>query len=455
MLNRLQSIWQTWRNRFQALYLTDRFFGGVAVIVVLSVISYALPWMIVVPILLLAAGLAALCFDFYRLFLGDLRVSAERRLPRVLSLGDEMSVKIRLGNLSTIPLQLTVVDEAPVQLQFRKLEIPLRLAPGKRNEVSYVIRPTERGTHFFGDLNIFVRTALGLVERRLSFPQPAELPVYPSIVQMKQFAKMAFSVSVPSPGMRKLRRLGKSYEFDQIKNYVRGDDYRSINWKATGRRNELMVNQYEDERAQQVYCVIDKSRTMHMPFKGLSLLDHAINATLALSNVVLRKHDRAGLITYSDKIGTVLRADGKSTQLEKIIKALYREQSRETESDPDLLYYAGRKFISGRSLLLLFSNFESNYALDRALPVLRRLHANHLLVVILFINTEIEDYLEESVSGINGIYRQSTARYFLHEKKMLAQRLRQYGIQVVLTRPEDLTAGTIDKYLELKSRGMI
>ena len=99
-----------------------------------------------------------------------------------------------------------------------------------------------------------------------------------------------------------MRRIGHSYEFEQIKNYVRGDDYRSINWKATSRRGHLMVNQYEDERAQQVYNIIDKSRSMKMPFNGMSLLDYAINTSLVISNVALQKHDRAGLMTFSDKM---------------------------------------------------------------------------------------------------------------------------------------------------------
>ncbi|MEL6273710.1 MAG: DUF58 domain-containing protein, partial [Bacteroidota bacterium] len=156
-----------------------------------------------------------------------------------------------------------------------------------------------------------------------------------------------------------------------------------------------------------------------------------------------------------DKVGTVLRADSKSTQLQAILQALYREKERETENNPELLYYATRKFISGRSLLLLFSNYESEYALDRALPMLRRIHANHLLVVILFENTEIRESSEERANNIGEIYHQSTARYFIYEKQMLAQRLRQYGIQVILTKPEELTVNAINKYLELKKRGMI
>ncbi|MEZ5054237.1 MAG: DUF58 domain-containing protein [Chitinophagales bacterium] len=102
-----------------------------------------------------------------------------------------------------------------------------------------------------------------------------------------------------------MRKIGHSYEFEQIKNYTSGDDIRSINWKATGRRNQLMINQYGDEKSQQIYSILDKSRAMNMPFNGLSLLDYAINTTLVISNTALHKDDKAGLLTFNEKWATL------------------------------------------------------------------------------------------------------------------------------------------------------
>ncbi|MEZ4983499.1 MAG: DUF58 domain-containing protein [Saprospiraceae bacterium] len=272
---------------------------------------------------------------------------------------------------------------------------------------------------------------------------------------MKQFEMKAFErISAPG-GLKQMRRIGHSYEFDQIKNYVLGDDYRSINWKATGRRGHLMVNQYEDERAQQIYCIIDKSRVMRMPFDGLTLMDHAINTSLVLSNIALKKHDRAGLLTFSDKLGSILKADNKPQQLNQILQTLYKEQDRHTEANYELLYYFSRKLVTGRSLMVLLTNFESMSALDRVLPVLRHVNAFHLLVVVFFENTAIRDFAHQPAATIEGIYQQTMARKFLAEKQAMVQKLRQYGIQAVLTRPEELSMNTINKYLELKSRGLI
>ncbi|MEL6719498.1 MAG: DUF58 domain-containing protein, partial [Bacteroidota bacterium] len=367
----------------------------------------------------------------------------------------ENSIHIELNNLSNQAFQAKIVDELPIQFQIRDFEEKLELPIEEPQRITYELRPLERGVYAFGKINIYLSTSWNLVERRIQLEQEEEVPVYPSIIQMKQMELQAFDRIAHHQGIKKLRRIGHSYEFDHIKNYVRGDDYRSLNWKASSRRGDLMVNKYEDERSQQVYSIIDKSRNMRMPFNGLSLMDYAINSTLALSNIILKKHDRAGLLSFSDKMGTVLKADSRKEQLNKILLALYKEKERQVESNYELLYYATRKLVSGRSLLMLYTNFESMYALDRVLPILRKINKIHLLVVVFFENTEIKDFSQKSVETLEDIYHQTIAQKFVNEKRTIVQKLQQYGIQAVLTRPEDLSIQTVNKYLELKSRGLI
>jgi uncharacterized protein (DUF58 family) len=194
---------------------------------------------------------------------------------------------------------------------------------------------------------------------------------------------------------------------------------------------------------------------MRLPFHGLSLMDYAINTSLVMSNIALQKYDKAGLITFSDKLGTTLKADSTSGQLNKILTALYNERERPLEANFELLYYASRKLVSGRSLFLLFTNFESAFALDRVLPILRRINKLHLLVVIIFENTEIREFADRRPEDLAGIYQQVTARQFLSEKQQMVEKLQQYGIQAILTAPEDLSVNAINKYLELKARGLI
>jgi uncharacterized protein (DUF58 family) len=370
-------------------------------------------------------------------------------------LGDPNTVAINLENKSSLNLHASITDELPVQFQIRNFTISQWLAPGEKYKLAHKLTPSSRGIYQFGHINVFITTRLGMAERRLKEGVEEEVRVYPSIVQMKRFELRATRQIAHETGVKKIRRLGHSYEFEQIKNYVPGDDYRSVNWKASGRRGTVMVNQYEDERSQQIYCLIDKSRVMRMPFEGLSLMDYAINTSLAISNIVLKKQDKAGLITFSDVIGATIKAERKAGQLNTILEALYKEKERKGEANYELMYEAMSRLSTVRSLLLLFTNFESPYALERALPTLRRLNRQHLLVVVFFENTEIRKLAGEPVQKTIDIFRQTVARQFLLDKREMVYKLRQYGIQAVLTRPQDLTLNTINKYLELKSRGLI
>ncbi|HFA47934.1 MAG TPA: DUF58 domain-containing protein [Bacteroidetes bacterium] len=437
------------------LYLTNRFFGLFGGVAFFFVLAYIVPvWFpVALTFFMLAAALSLA--DILLLFQKNISLEAERKLPKLLSLGDANRIYLEIKNNAPRPLDLSIIDELPVQFQQRDFKMEIKLGAGQEKTISYELTPVVRGEYSFGLVNIFASTKFNLAQRRFRLAAQMPVPVYPSVLQMKEYEMLAFNRQTPQDGLRKIRRIGHSYEFDQIKNYVRGDDYRSVNWKATGRFSKLMVNQYEDERSQQVYCLIDKSRAMKMPFNGLGLMDYAINTSLAISNIVLKKHDKAGLITFSDKIGATIKADRRAGQLNKILHALYKEKERPLEANYELLYHIARKLINGRSLILLFTNFESMYALDRVLPLLRRINKFHLLVVVFFKNTEIQNFVKKEAQTVQDIYTNTIAQKFLSEKRAMAQKLKQHGIQTILTRPEDLSMNTINKYLELKSRGMI
>ncbi|MDX2134107.1 MAG: DUF58 domain-containing protein [Saprospiraceae bacterium] len=436
-------------------FLTNRFFWTFGALAALFALAYPFPLLLPAAKAAFVLALALTLADVALLYAEKPLIGAWRQTPAAWSLSDPNPVNIHLEHNGAQPFNLQVYDDLPFQFQEREHFTTLALRPGERRTLERTLVPLTRGEYRFGNLNMFVSTQIGLVQRRLRIPQEQTIAVYPSIVQMKRYELRAMQHIAHETGIKKMRRIGHSYEFEQIKNYVQGDDYRSINWKASGRRGTLMVNQYEDERSQQVYVVIDKSRTMKMPFAGLSLMDYAINTGLAISNIILKKQDKAGLLTFSDVIGATLKSERSGGQLNRILEALYREKERPVEANFELLYQAVRRLIGMRSLLLLFTNFESRYALERALPVLRRLNRQHLLVVIFFENTEIRRLAQEEVNQVADVYRQTIARQFLHDKKEMVYMLRQYGIQSVLTRPEDLTLNTINKYLELKSRGLI
>lgn len=441
---------------YRNLYVTNRFFILFGIVVVLFAFGFGFSVLFYVAQGALALAAAVVLVDVMLLFNGRAIVIAKRTLPRLLSLGSENQIRLQVYNHYNLPLRLTVIDELPFQLQQRDFSMSFRIGAGEKKQLNYIVRPLMRGEYGFGRINIYSRSRLGLVERRVSEAAAAVVPVYPSLIQMKKFELKAFArISQQNFGIKKIRRIGHSYEFEQIKNYVRGDDYRSINWKATSRKGDLMVNQYEDEKAQQIYSVIDKSRAMRMPFDGLSLLDHSINASLVISNIALLKQDKAGLLTFAEKIDSTVKAERGRGQLKVLMESLYKQKESVLEANYELLYYAVRNMIKGRSLLFLYTNFESYYSMERVLPILRKINNLHLLVVVIFENNEVSDYSMSETKTVEDIYFQTIAQKFVSEKRHMVNELRQYGIQAILTRPEDLSLNSVNKYLELKSRGMI
>lgn len=437
------------------VFLTDRFFFAAGGLTLGMMLSFGFPFLFPIVISgLLIFGILCMV-DVILLFNGGVAVSCQRETAPVLSLGDDNPVVIRFANLSRMNVSLEVIDELPQQFQIRDFSFRVDLAPAARHEHKYFLRPVVRGEYKFGNIQVYLKSVLGIIRRRISARQDIVVPVYPSIIQMKKYELKTVARTATEYGVKKVRRVGHSYEFEHIKPYQRGDDYRSVNWKATGRRAQLMVNQYEDERSQQVYCIIDKSRVMHMPFNGLSLLDYAVNASLVISNIVLGKQDKAGLITFADKPHTLLKANRNKVQLKRVLEALYREEEASVEANYEALYMAVRKVVSSRSLLFLYTNFESTYALQRVLPQLRKLNNQHLLVVVFFENTEIIPTSSAEIANLEDMYTQITAEHYALTKIQLAQQLKQFGILTMLTKPENLTVNTINRYLELKSRGMI
>ena len=382
-------------------------------------------------------------------------VFARRIAPERLSNGDENEISIYIESFYSFATDIEIIDEIPHQFQKRDVLFKTELTSRQHKLLNYLLRPTKRGEYEFGMVRVYVQSPLRFVSRRFNFDQAEILPVYPSFLQMRKYELMAISNRLNEIGIKKIRRLGQSMEFEQIKNYVAGDDYRTVNWKASARQGNLMVNTFTEEKSQHVYCIIDKSRSMKMPFDGLSLLDYSINASLVLSSVALLKEDKAGLITMSDKKGAVIPAEKRPTQLNKIMEVLYREKTRYLETNMELLYTTIRSTLKQRSLIVMFTNFESASALERQLPFLKRIAKFHLLVMVFFENTELKELSEQPAVNVEGIYIKTIAEKFVYEKKLIVRELARHGIQSILTVPQNVTINTINRYLEIKAKQKI
>ncbi|MFD2697750.1 DUF58 domain-containing protein [Mesonia sediminis] len=386
---------------------------------------------------------------------GHNSIEAKRLLSDKLSNGDINKVQIKIKSLYSFKINISVIDEIPFQFQKRDFYEQVEIGPKEHIFLNYSLLPTQRGVYKFGAINIFVVSPIGLIKKRFRFAQNQTVKVYPSIQQMKKYDFIALQSKYAHLGLKKIRRIGHTLEFEQIKEYVIGDDIRSINWKATAKQDQIMVNQYQDEKSQPVYCVIDTSRVMKMPFSGLQLLDYAINSSLALSNIALKKKDKVGLITYEDKIKVNLPAKNTKQQLQQILERLYGINTNFRDSDISALYAHISRKINQRSLLLMYTNFEHISALERQLPYLKALNKKHVLVVIFFNNSELHKFQKIRALNLGEIYEQTIAAQFIQEKKQMQIELTKHGIQCILTNPQNLSINTINKYLEIKAKHLL
>jgi uncharacterized protein (DUF58 family) len=439
----------------KTFYLTSNFFIYIWGIVFLFVLGYFFKEFFFLAQAAFYIFLILTLIDAVILFRDKKGMFALRETPIRLSNGDDNEIKIYIENIFKFKVNVNIIDEIPFQFQVRNFQYNSVLLPGENKIISYNLKPVKRGEYNFGNINLFVSSPLKMVLRKFQFSGDKIIPVYPSYIQMRKYELFAISNRLSNVGIKRIRRIGHSTEFEQIKEYVIGDDYRTVNWKATARKNELMVNNYQDEKSQQIYNVIDMGRTMKMPFNGMSLLDYAINTSLVISNIALHKEDKAGVVTFSNKIGNILPAENRSIQMHKILELLYKQNTDFLESDFESLCTILLSKITHRSLILLYTNFETIDALKRQLHFLRRLAASHLVVVIFFENTELKSLLEKEPESTEEIYVKTIGEKFAFEKRQVVKELNRYKIHSILTPPEKLSVNTINKYLELKARSLI
>ncbi len=397
----------------------------------------------------------AIMIDLFLLYNTKSAFEAKRKMAKRFSNGDQNKIIVSIKNNYNIDISIRLIDEIPIQFQIRDFEHNRAVKAREKFDIEYSLRPVQRGEYIFGKIHIFVKNIIGLIERHLIFEDNETVAVYPSFHKLKQIEMLSFAEMKNLLGLKKVRHIGYNKEFEQVKEYVIGNEIKHINWKATARKNKLMVNQFQDEKSQHVYCLIDMGRTMKMPFNEMSLLDYSINASLALSQIILKNNDESGLITYDRSIRSIVPASKRGGQLNKMLEILYAQKPTFEESTLENVYAYIQSKIRQRSLLILFTNFESIYSLKRNLPLLKKLSRSHLILLVSYKNTEIENLSKVETKNIEEVYLQTIAENFIYEKRVFLKELRKYGIFSLFAAPEDVSIKTINKYLEIKAQGLL
>jgi len=387
-----------------------------------------------------------------RLSLHVQRVQVERLLDRKLSIGSDNRVRLRVANLSRWSVHLQVRDDPPPGFHTPNRTVQRALLPYEEAVLAYSTVPRRRGRFLFGDLHLRGRSFLGLSLWQKRFPASREVDVYPDIRSVARLDLLLRARRLEDMGFRRVRARGAGTEFESLREYVRDDDYRRIDWKATARRGHPFTRQYEEERSRTIMLLIDAGRMMSAEVEGLSKLDHAVNAALMLAYVALRRDDAVGLIVFADTVRAVVPPRKGKEHLQRLLDALYNVQPTLTEPNYRAAMYHLHDRARKRSLAVLFTDLVDEQASRRLIAHVAAAYPRHLPLLVTMSDPDLVHAAEARPETREELFERAVASSVLADRERALATLRVKGAVVLEAAAAELSVALVNRYLELKER---
>jgi len=386
---------------------------------------------------------------------GPSGLSVERQMLRSGSLGGTHDVKLCLDNRSSRVKLIDICDDLPPGLSAEPEVMSAVLIPGKRIELGYTIRPLRRGSFRFESVFVKLKSFGGLWQRQVKRECPGELLVYPDMKQLAEYSLLARTNRLSLIGVRKTRKAGQDNNFERLRDYTKDDNYKHIDWRSTARRNKLTVKQFQTDQSQRIVFMLDCGRLMTNEYRGLSLLDYALNSILMLSYVALHQGDSVGLLCFSDKIESYVPVNGGKAQMNRLLHAGFDRfpSLRQTNYDDAFLYFS--RNCRKRSLVVLVTSVIDDVSAAQITGYLSTLRGKHLPLLALLRDRAVFDYADNPSLDDSVLYRSAAAAQLLVWRHELIQRLANSGVLSVDAFPDMLTTPLINRYLEVKAKHLL
>ena len=383
------------------------------------------------------------------------RISVEREVGRVASLGKTHRVTLTLTNRSKTPRSLLLRDDVPPTLRPEPDEFVVQLKANSRTTVHYDLRPQQRGAFQLEKIYIRSHSTLKLWQRLQEFPLRSTIHVYPDMKQLSQYAVLARTNRLSLMGVRRTRKIGQDNEFERMRDYTPDDNYKHIDWRTTARRNKLTVKDYQANQSQRIIFMLDCGRMMTNETADGSLLDHALNAMLMMSYVALKQGDSVGMLAFSDQVHQFVPPRGGMNQMNKLLHASFDQLPRLVESryDQAFLYLAAH--CRKRALVVLISNVIDEVNAHQIEQYLGNLVGRHLPLGVLLRDRHLFDPVD--ISGPTGtdLYQAAAAADILSWRNQVLSDLESRGVLALDVFPEDITAPLVNRYLDIKARHLL
>ncbi|HEY5506042.1 MAG TPA: DUF58 domain-containing protein, partial [Coriobacteriia bacterium] len=378
-----------------------------------------------------------------------------RTLPPKLSIGVANPVTLHVANPSAAAVTLIGRETPPPSFEGARVFGPLTVAPRGEVDVPMAFVPSERGLFVFGEPGVRTTGPWGLAGRNVRIDLPQEAKVYPDIVAVRSYALLARKGALAEMGVKRMRMAGEGTEFESLRDYLDGDSFRDVDWKATARRGKPIVRSFEVERSQTLVIAIDAGRLMTPRVGGLAKLDRAINAALMLAYLGTERDDLVGLLVFGRDVERYLPPRKGHRQFLAILEALYCIEGKMEEPDYDraLRYLAAK--LPKRALVTVFTDLQGTEPSHRLLATLAAMAPRHLPLVITQRNREIEKRSRLAPKRELDVFESSVAESLLADKARALRMLQARGVLVLDVYPEELTVASVNRYLEIKARGRL
>jgi uncharacterized protein (DUF58 family) len=428
-----------------ALGILPLLFVGLAPVLLYFVLAY--------NFVLLAATIA----DALATPAPDQALRAERTVDEKLSLGASNPVTVDVQNRTGGLLHVTILDEPPYQFALDSPAQRVLALPGGNRALNftYHVTPPAKGDFRFGDFSVQYPGRLGLIVRQGKISAVEHVKVYPNLREMEKYEMLARRGRLMQMGLRTAKMRGGGSEFESLREYVPGDEYKKIDWSATARRGKLITRQYEAERSQNIVLLLDTGRNMLQPVQKMAKLDYVVNTALMLAYVAAASDDKVGLLSFDADVHTWLPPAKSKAQVYQILENLYNIEARMVESDYKEAFQNLATRWRRRSLVVLFSDLvdpDSSAQILDAVPIIEGLHR---VVCVTVSDPNIVRAAKVMPETSAEVYQKAVAQQVLQERRQAITVLKRRGVWTIDSPPEDLSADLINHYLDLKARSLI
>lgn len=410
---------------------------------------------------LLPGGIALICLTIAAA-LGEwlhLKQNVKLEINRIcdekLSLGTANPVRIRLRNAQNLRVKGAVRDEYPDGMESGDNVIPIDMGQRSEADVLYHVLPLGRGDFEFGNIYVRVMGPIGLIIRQIMYPMKQSVKVYPNLLDMKRYEIELRHEHTVQPGQKIVRMRGRGTEFEQLREYVPDDEFRSVDWKASARRGKLVTRQYQEEKAQNVMIVLDSGRVMGPVLQGLTKLDHSINAAMMLAHVASIRGDKVGLMTFAEDIINFSAPKAGKSQTLSLLSLTYNLKDASGDSNYyRAIPYFTRKW-TRRSLVVFFTDLVDPESSKPLISQISSLARKHLCMCVAMADPAIVEAANGPFVEPADAYKAAAARQALQARKLAAAQLTRLGAVVLDVTPDSFTPAVVNEYLNIKSRGVL